>query len=99
MSKSALRKYDVSPVAYSTQQTRILELLLAGRPGRRVSVFDVISAAYGGEVPPICARQSVNLTMTHLMHRVRKNGEKFEVMKYAVRGPRPAEYWIEEVRR
>ena len=83
-------------IPYSNSEMILFKFL--PRDGSRISsvrLTQLKARLEGKEWGVVHPRNTVTVTMRHLIDKVKKNREEFEVRQSRRRGPHPVEYWIE----
>ncbi len=85
----------VETVRYSRTEQQLFKLL--PQNGKRITTEELIERVYDGRkrARPLNPRQSMNSALTRLREKVLRNKEPFRIEKSELRGPHPAEWWIE----
>jgi hypothetical protein len=80
---------------YTPNQTRLLTILkeIGGNPADSKRI---VSLHYLRRRRPQNAQRSVVCVLNSLVDKVKKNGEKFRIVKSKRCGPYPIEYWMEK---
>lgn len=78
---------------YSAMEQGLLALL-QNSPDAGLSTLELVKAYYKKRAPRN-ARQSVTVTMSSLIDKVRRNKEQFIIKRTRRAGPSPVQFWLE----
>ncbi len=88
----ALKRSDT--IRYSTMEERLFRLL--PKDGSRISTDVLVGRYYKERSAPMNPMNVIVGAMKSLSEKATRNKEPFRIQRTELRGPHPAEWWIEK---